>query len=135
MLGCDSENFPTICSKENCCKNCPNHAECPPRYRNIEDFITFTSFQDTHEDEFGNTIGIDIMVPNANPEDEAILSTLFSELMEYLDKINPHYANIVALIIQGYSKDHIFAELDSSPTLGCYEIDAALEYMKKFLEL
>ena len=51
VLGWDSEGFPILCGKENRCKNCPRRAEHLPRYKNREDFITFVSFQDTHEDE------------------------------------------------------------------------------------
>ena len=95
VLGWDNEGFPILCSKENRCKGCPRRAEHLPRFKSREDFIQFTSFQDTHEDEDGNTVGLDIADPNVNVEEEAILETLFTELVEYLGKISPRYAKIV----------------------------------------
>ena len=56
VLGWDNEGFPILCSKENRCKGCPRRAEHLPRFKSREDFIQFTSFQDTHEDEDGNTL-------------------------------------------------------------------------------
>ena len=135
VLGWDSEGFPILCGKENRCKNCPRRAEHLPRYKSREDFITFVSFQDTHEDEDGNTVGLEIADPNANPEDEAILATLFTELVEYLGKISPRYAKIVTLGRQDYSKEQIIAELGLKPSRGYQEIAAAKELTKKFLEL
>ena len=135
VLGWDSEGFPILCGKENRCKNCPRRAEHLPRYKNREDFITFVSFQDTHEDEDGNTVGLEVADPNANPEDEAILATLFTELVEYLGKISPRYAKIATLGMQDYSKEQIIEELGLKPSRGYQEINAAKELTKKFLEL
>lgn len=135
VLGWDSEGFPILCGKENRCKGCPRRAEHLPRYKNREDFITFVSFQDTHEDEDGNTVGIEVADPNANPEDEAILSILFAELVEYLEKINPRYSKIVTLGMQDFTKEQIIAELGLKPSRGYQEINAAKELTKKFLEL
>ena len=124
-----------LCSKENRCKGCPRRAEQLPRFKSREDFIQFTSFQDTHEDEDGNTVGLDIADPNVNVEEEAILETLFTELVEYLGKISPRYAKIVTLGRQDYSKEQIIAELGLKPSRGYQEINAAKELTKKFLEL
>lgn len=135
VLGWDSEGFPILCGKENRCKNCPRRAEHLPRYKSREDFITFVSFQDTHEDEDGNTVGLEIADPNANPEDEAILATLFTELVEYLGKISPRYAKIATLGMQDYSKEQIIEELGLKPSRGYQEINTAKELAKKFLEL
>ena len=114
---------------------CPRRAEHLPRFKSREDFIQFTSFQDTHEDDDGNTVGLDIADPNVNVEEEAILETLFTELVEYLGKISPRYAKIVTLGRQDYSKEQIIAELGLKPSRGYQEINAAKELTKKFLEL
>ena len=135
VLGWDNEGFPILCSKENRCKGCPRRAEHLPRFKSREDFITFVSFQDTHEDEDGNTVGIEVADPNANPEDEAILATLFTELVEYLGKISPRYAKIATLGMQDYSKEQIIEELGLKPSRGYQEINTAKELAKKFLEL
>ena len=135
VLGWDNEGFPILCSKENRCKDCPRRAEHLPRFKSREDFIQFTSLQDTHEDEDGNTVGLDIADPNVNVEEEAILETLFTELVEYLGKISPRYAKIVTLGRQDYSKEQIIAELGLKPSRGYQEINAAKELTKKFLEL
>ena len=135
VLGWDNEGFPILCSKENRCKGCPRRAEHLPRFKSREDFIQFTSFQDTHEDEDGNTVGLDIADPSVNVEEEAILETLFTELVEYLGKISPRYAKIVTLGRQDYSKEQIIAELGLKPSRGYQEINAAKELSKKFLEL
>ena len=100
-----------------------------------EDFTQFTSFQDTHEDDDGNSVGLDIADPNVNVEEEAILETLFTELVEYLGKISSRYARIVTLGRQDYSKERIIAELGLKPSRGYQEINAAKELTKKFLEL
>ena len=116
-------------------KGCPRRAEHLPRFKSREDFIQFTSFQDTHEDEDGNTVGLDIADPNVNVEEEAILETLFTELVEYLGRISPRYAKIVTLGRQDYSKEQIIAKLGLKPSRGYQEINAAKELTKKFLEL
>lgn len=135
VLGWDNEGFPILCNKENRCKGCPRRAEHLPRFKSREDFIQFTSFQDTHEDEDGNIVGLDIADPNVNVEEEAILETLFTELVEYLGKISPRYTKIVTLGRQDYSKEQIIAELGLKPSRGYQEIAAAKELTKKFLEL
>lgn len=135
VLGWDSEGFPILCGKENRCKSCPRRAEHLPRYKSREYFITFVSFQDTHEDEDFNTVGIEVADPNANPVDEAILATLFTELVEYLGKISPRYAKIATLGMQNYSKEQIIEELGLKPSRGYQEINTAKELAKKFLEL
>ena len=127
VLGWDNEGFPILCSKENRCKGCPRRAEHLPRFKSREDFIQFTSFQDTHEDEEGNTVGLDIADPNVNVEEEAILETLFTELVEYLGRISPRYAKIVTLGRQDYSKEQIIAKLGLKPSRGYQEINAAKE--------
>ena len=87
------------------------------------------------EDEDGNTVGLEVADPNVNVEEEAILQTLFTELVEYLGKISPRYAKIVTLGRQDYSKEQIIAELGLKPSRGYQEINAAKELTKKFLEL
>lgn len=135
VLGWDSEGFPILCGKENRCKNCSRRVEHLPRYKNREDFITFVSLQDTHEDEDGNTVGLDIADPSVNVEEDAILATLFTELVEYLGKISPRYAKIATLGMKDYSKEQIIAELGLKPSRGYQEINTAKELAKKFLEL
>ena len=135
VLGWDSEVSPILCGKENRCKSCPRRAEHLPRYKSREDFITFVSFQDAHEDEDFNTVDIEVADPNANPVDEAILATLFTELVEYLGKISPRYAKIATLGMQDYSKEQIIEELGLKPSRGYQEINTAKELAKKFLEL
>ena len=135
VLGWDSEGFPILCGKENRCKNCPRRAEHLPRYKNREDFITFVSFQDTHEDEDGNMVGIEVADPRPTPEEEVILESLFTDLVEYLGKISPRYAKIATLGMKDYSKEQIIAELGLKPSRGYQEINTAKELAKKFLEL
>ena len=135
VLGWDSEGFPILCGKGNRCKDCPRRAEHLPRYKSREDFITFVSFQDTHEDEDGNMVGIEVADPRPTPEEEVILESLFTDLVEYLGKISPRYAKIATLGMKDYSKEQIIAELGLKPSRGYQEINAAKELTKKFLEL
>lgn len=135
VLGWDSEGFPILCGKGNRCKDCPRRAEHLPRYKSREDFITFVSFQDTHEDEDGNMIGIEVADPRPTPEEEVILESLFTDLVEYLGKISPRYAKIATLGMKDYSKEQIIAELGLKPSRGYQEINTAKELAKKFLEL
>lgn len=135
VLGWDSEGFPILCGKGNRCKDCPRLAEHLPRYKSREDFITFVSFQDTHEDEDGNMVGIDVADPRPTPEEEVILESLFTDLVEYLGKISPRYAKIATLGMKDYSREQIIAELGLKPSRGYQEINAAKELTKKFLEL
>ena len=135
VLGWDSEGFPILCGKGNRCKDCPRRAEHLPRYKSREDFITFVSFQDTHEDEDGNMVGIEVADPRPTPEEEVILESLFTDLVEYLGKISPRYAKIATLGMKDYSKEQIIAELGLKPSRGYQEINTAKELTKKFLEL
>ena len=135
VLGWDSEGFPILCGKGNRCKDCPRRAEHLPRYKSREDFITFVSFQDTHEDEDGNMVGIEVADPRPTPEEDVILESLFTDLVEYLGKISPRYAKIATLGMKDYSKEQIIAELGLKPSRGYQEINAAKELTKKFLEL
>ena len=135
VLGWDSEGFPILCGKGNRCKDCPRRAEHLPRYKSREDFITFVSFQDTHEDEDGNMVGIEVADPHPTPEEEVILESLFTDLVEYLGKISPRYAKIATLGMKDYSKEQIIAELGLKPSRGYQEINTAKELAKKFLEL
>ena len=135
VLGWDSEGFPILCGKGNRCKDCPKRAEHLPRYKSREDFITFVSFQDTHEDEDGNMVGVDVADPRPTPEEEVILEFLFTDLVEYLGKISPRYAKIATLGMKDYSKEQIIAELGLKPSRGYQEINTAKELAKKFLEL
>ena len=135
VLGWDSEGFPILCGKGNRCKDCPSRAEHLPHYKSREDFITFVSFQDTHEDEDDNIIGIDVADPRPTPEEEVILESLFTDLVEYLGKISPRYAKIATLGMKDYSKEQIIAELGLKPSRGYQEINTAKELAKKFLEL
>lgn len=135
VLGWDSEGFPILCGKGNRCKDCPRRAEHLPRYKSREDFITFVSFQDTHEDEDGNMVGIEVADPRPTPEEEVILESLFTDLVEYLGKISPRYAKIATLGMKDYSKEQIIAELGLKPSRGYQEINTAKELAKKFLEL
>lgn len=135
VLGWDSEGFPILCGKGNRCKDCPRRAEHLPRYKSREDFITFVSFQDTYEDEYGNMVGIEVADPRPTPEDEVILESLFTDLVEYLGKISPRYAKIATLGMKDYSKEQIIAELGLKPSRGYQEINTAKELAKKFLEL
>ena len=135
VLGWDSEGFPILCGKGNRCKDCPRRAEHLPRYKSREDFITFVSFQDTHEDEDGNMVGLEVADPRPTPEEEVILESLFTDLVEYLGKISPRYAKIATLGMKDYSKEQIIAELDLKPSRGYQEINTAKELAKKFLEL
>ena len=135
VLGWDSEGFPILCGKGNRCKDCPRRAEHLPRYKSREDFITFVSFQDTHEDEDGNMVGIEVADPRPTPEEEVILESLFTDLVEYLGTISPRYAKIATLGMKDYSKEQIIAELGLKPSRGYQEINTAKELAKKFLEL
>lgn len=135
VLGWDSEGFPILCGKGNRCKDCPRRAEHLPRYKSREDFITFVSFQDTHEDEDGNMVGIEVADTRPTPEEEVILESLFTDLVEYLGKISPRYAKIATLGMKDYSKEQIIAELGLKPSRGYQEINTAKELAKKFLEL
>lgn len=135
VLGWDSEGFPILCGKGNRCKDCPRRAEHLPRYKSREDFITFVSFQDTHEDEDGNMVGIEVADTRPTPEEEVILELLFTDLVEYLGKISPRYAKIATLGMKDYSKEQIIAELGLKPSRGYQEINTAKELAKKFLEL
>ena len=135
VLGWDSEGFPILCGKGNRCKDCPRRAEHLPRYKSREDFITFVSFQDTHEDEDGNMVGLEVADPRPTPEEEVILESLFTDLVEYLGKISPRYAKIATLGMKDYSKEQIIAELGLKPSRGYQEINTAKELAKKFLEL
>lgn len=135
VLGWDSEGFPILCGKGNRCKDCPRRAEHLPRYKSREDFITFVSFHDTHEDEDGNMVGIEVADPRPTPEEEVILESLFTDLVEYLGKISPRYAKIATLGMKDYSKEQIIAELGLKPSRGYQEINTAKELAKKFLEL
>ena len=135
VLGWDSEGFPILCGKGNRCKDCPRRAEHLPRYKSREDFITFVSFQDTHEDEDGNMVGIEVADPRPTPEEDVILESLFTDLVEYLGKISPRYAKIATLGMKDYSKEQIIAELGLKPSRGYQEINTAKELAKKFLEL
>lgn len=57
VLGWDSEGFPILCGKGNRCKDCPRRAEHLPHYKSREYFITFVSFQDTHETSYRKSNG------------------------------------------------------------------------------
>lgn len=135
LLGMDKEGFPILCSKDNVCKGCPHRNEHLPRYKNLEDYIQFISFQDTHEDEEGNEVGIEVADPNANPEDSAILAVLFSQLMEHLEKENKRYATMVRLGKEGYSKEEIFEAVGVKSSFGYKEWNRAKQMVKGFLEL
>ena len=79
-------------------------------------------------------LGLDIADSHVNVEEDVILETLYTEQVEYLGKIDPHYAEIVTLGRQDYSKKQIIAELGLKPSCGYQEINAAKELTKKFLE-
>ena len=135
VLGWDSEGFPILCGKENRCKNCPRRAEHLPRYKNREDFITFVSFQDTHEDEDGNTVGLDIADPNVNVEEEESSKRSSRSWWNTWAKSAPVTPRSSHSAGQDYSKEQIIAELGLKLSRGYQEIAAAKELTKKFLEL
>lgn len=135
VLGWNSEGFPILCGKRNRCKDCSRRAEHLPRYKSVEDFVTFVSFQDTHEDDDGNIVEIEIADTCSSPDEEVILKVLFMELLEYLGSISPRYAKIAILVMKNYSKKQIIAELGLKPSHGYQEINTAKELAKRFLEL
>lgn len=135
VLGWDSHSFPILCGKGNRCKGCPRREEYLPRYKSREDFISFVSFQDTSEDDNGNTVGLDVPDPRSSTEEDATLGILFAELVEYLEKINPRYAKIVTLGMNHKNKEEIIAELGLKTSRGYQEINNAKDLVKKFLEL
>lgn len=133
LLGFDEAGFPILCSKRNACKNCPRKAENLPRYKSLGDFIQFVYSEDTHEDEDGNTISLEVPDPHSNPEEDATLEILFAELVEYLGKVSPRYAKIAALGMRKLSKEEIIAELGLKSSRGYQEIDKAKKLARKFL--
>lgn len=75
----DEYGYPILCSKKKHCKDCPRRNEHLSRYKSLDDFLKFQSFQETTEDEEGNEVGLDIADTNAIPvEDVAILGILFT---------------------------------------------------------
>jgi hypothetical protein len=90
---------------------------------------------DTHEDEAGNEIGPDVADPHANTEESAILSVLFAELMDYLEKENSRYATMVRLGSAGYSKEEIFKAVGLKSTFGYQEWNRAKKMVKDFLDV
>ena len=80
-------------------------------------------------------VGIEVADPRPTPEEEVILESLFTDLVEYLGKISPRYAKIATLGMKDYSKEQIIAELGLKPSRGYQEINTAKELAKKFLEL
>lgn len=134
LLGISSDGLPVLCNKhDHSCTGCPHRYENLPRFRNQEDFIQFESFQDTKTDEDGNEVSLDVPDPSQDTEGTAILAALFDELMEYLQKKNPRYAEMVRLGREGKSKAEIFAAVGLESSHGYKEWNRARKMVEEFL--
>lgn len=70
----DEYGYPILCSKENKCIGCPHRYEHLPRYKSLDDFLKFESFDAPIEGEEGNTEYLDVPDNTAMPvEDVATL--------------------------------------------------------------
>ena len=134
LLGMDMDGLPILCNKhDHNCTDCPHRYEGLPRYRNLEDFIQFESFQDTKTDDDGNEVSLDVADPSQDTEGTALLAVLFDELMEYLQEKNPRYAEMVRLGKEGKSKAEIFAAVGLESSFGYKEWNRAKKLCEEFL--
>ena len=131
----DEYGYPILCNKENRCKDCPRRNEHLPRYKSLEDFLKFESFDAPTEDEEGNTTYLDIADERAIPEDVAILGILFTQLLEYLEKKDHRLAVAVEYKYNNRSNEEIFAALGLKTSRGYDILKKAEEETKKFLDL
>lgn len=134
LLGMDKDALPILCNKhDHNCTDCPHRYEGLPRYKNLEDFIQFESFQDTKTDGDGNEVSLDVADPTQDTEGTALLAVLFDELMEYLLEKNPRYAEMVRLGKEGKSKAEIFAAVGLESSFGYKEWNRAKKLCEEFL--
>ncbi|MEE8896903.1 MAG: hypothetical protein SOH48_09515 [Eubacteriales bacterium] len=134
LLGMDTDGLPILCNKhDHNCTDCPHRYEGLPRYRNLEDFIQFESFQDTKTDDDGNEVSLDVADPTQDTEGTALLAVLFDELMEYLQEKNPRYAEMVRLGKEGKSKAEIFEAVGLESSFGYKEWNRAKKLCEEFL--
>ena len=134
LLGMDKDGLPILCNKhDHNCTDCPHRYEGLPRYKNLEDFIQFESFQDTKTDDDGNEVSLDVADPSQDTEGAALLAVLFDELMEYLQEKNPRYAEMVRLGKEGKSKAEIFAAVGLESSFGYKEWNRAKNLCEEFL--
>lgn len=132
----DEYGYPILCSKENKCTGCPHRYEHLPRYKSLEDFLKFESFDAPIEDEEGNTEYIDIADTNAMPvEDIAILGILFTQLFEYLEEKDHRLAVAAEYKYNKRSNEELFAVLGLKPSRGYDIIKEAEKETRKFLGL
>lgn len=132
----DEYGYPILCSKENRCKDCPRRNEHLPRYKSLEDFLKFESFDAPTEDEEGNATYIDIADDRTIPvEDVAILGILFTQLLDYLEKKDHRLAVAVEYKYNNRSNEEIFEALGLKTSRGYDILKKAEEETKKFLEL
>ncbi|MCF0134528.1 MAG: hypothetical protein HUJ72_11735 [Blautia sp.] len=135
-IGWDEYGYPILCSKENRCKDCPRRSEHLPRYKSLEDFLQFQSFQEASFDEDGNEVYLDIADEKSMPvEDVAILSILFTQLFEHLEKKDHRLAVVAEYKYQNRSNEEIFAALGLKTSRGYDIIKEAEKETKKFLGL
>ena len=66
-------------------------------------------------------------------EDIAIVNTLTTQLIDYLDSINPRYSKIVTLSMRQYNVKQISKELDLKPARVYQELKNAKELVKSYL--
>lgn len=133
-IGWDEYGYPILCSKENRCKDCPRRNEHLPRYKSLEDFLQFQSFQETSFDEDGNEVSLDIANENAMPvEDIAILGILFTQLFEYLEEKDHRLAVAAEYKYKKRSNDELFAVLGLKPSRGYDIIKESEKETRKFL--
>lgn len=130
----DEYGYPILCSKENRCKDCPKRNKHLPRYKSLEDFLMFQSFDETIEDEEGNLVGLDIVDTNAIPvEDLAFIDILFSQLIDHLEKKDHRLAIVAEYKYQNRCNDELFSALGLKTSRGYDILKEAEKETKKFL--
>lgn len=128
IIDTKKDGTPKVCPKTNRCTGCDKYGTLP-RYNPVKDDETLISLDYSYEDE-----GFDYEDKlHLTPEDEITLEDTFLDLVSYLKKIKPRYAEIVTLGMDGLSPEEIIKKIQLRTSRGYQEIENAYKHTLEYL--
>ena len=129
IIGYRNDGSPKLCPKANHCTHCPEKG-LHPRYNPQLDTIPLSFSADVADYEGEET---DYPDPHQmDPVEEASMEDVFLDLVEHLRSINPRYADIVTLLLDGFSPKEIIEQLHLKSSRGYQEISEAEKLTREY---
>lgn len=129
ILEYNEDGSPKVCPKANHCTHCPEkglHPGCNPQFDTIP--LSFSADVADYEGE-----ETDYPDPHQmDPAEEASMEDVFLDLVEHLRSINPRYADIVMLRLDGFSSKEIIEQLQLKSSRGYQEISEAEKLTREY---